>query len=119
MLNPWVLLAIVLAFVGVGAGAYHAGGVHKENAMVAAQKRDDDIERRVTDAALKSAAEAIAKIQVRNVTNKQTLQKEIVHVPDYSQCHNSADGLRAINDALTNGKQPTSDSRMPGPSPTK
>lgn len=119
MLNPWVLLAIVLAFIGVGAGAYHEGGVHKANEIVAAQKHDDDIEQRATNAALKVSAEAIAKIQVRNVTNKQTLQKEIIHVPDYSQCHNSADGLRAINDALTNGKQPANNSGVPGPGPAQ
>lgn len=117
MPNPWIILAALLVVSGLCGTSYHYGAVHKENAIVAAQKRDDDLEKRVTDAALKGAAEAIANIKVRNVTNNQILQKEIQHVTDYANCHNSPDGLRALNDALTNGEQPVSGGGVPEAKP--
>lgn len=47
-------------------------------------------------------AEAIAKMKPTHQITKQVLEREIRIVPDYSRCVNSADGLRAINGALTN-----------------
>ena len=113
--NPWIILAVVLLF-GAGCGySYYAGGQHKENEIAAQMKRDDELLEKMTNAALNGAAQAIAKIKVKNVTNQQTLEKEIVRVTDYVNCNHSDDGLRALNNALTNSQQPADSSVVPGP----
>jgi ribosomal protein S13 len=65
----------------------------------------------VKDAAIQSAATAIASIRVENTTIRQELEREIRTVIDYSQCRNSPDGLRAINDALR--AEPARGSKLP------
>lgn len=51
--------------------------------------------------AQRGAAQAIAQIDVKNVTLRQTIEKEIHEKPVYTDCRVSADGLRLVNAALT------------------
>lgn len=115
IVSPWMILIAVALLGGVSAYSYHKGAVNKENEIVAAQAKDDALVQKVSDAAQEGAARAIANIRIKNVTTLQTLEKEIVKVPDYSNCMHSDAGLRAINDALTNvASQPSSIGGVPG-----
>lgn len=67
------------------------------------------------DAMIDKAAEAIAKIEVKHVTIRERLDTEIREVPTYVDCRHSPDGLRLVNEALTNGKESPNDRVLPEP----
>ena len=114
--NPWVIVAGVVV-LGVATGtAYIKGGNDRENAMIAQDAKDEKLAQRMGDKMLSVAATAIAQIPVKNVYNKQVLEKEITRVPDYTACHASPDGMRAVNDALSNHREPADRSVVPGSS---
>lgn len=109
--NPWLLLAVLLMVVGAGFtglryGVQYEKGRAAQNAVLIQQ---------AADAAQKAAAGEIAKIKVIHQTNQTRLEREIVKVPDFSQCHTGADALGVLNAALTNkaGPQPTGDRLVP------
>lgn len=58
-------------------------------------------EEQIVQKAQEGAAKEIAKIEVKNVTIKQKLEREIHEKPVYRDCKHTPDGLRLINDALT------------------
>lgn len=93
MLNPWLLLAIVLAWgttvAGAGWRGYEAGKDH----CIAEQIRDTA----VAEIAAESAAKAIAKIEVKNTTIRQTLEKEIHEKPVFRDCRSGPDAVRVLN----------------------
>lgn len=95
--NPWLLLAVLLMVLGAGAaglryGAQYERGKHAQEAVLIQQ---------AADAAQRAAADEIAKIKIVHQTNQTRLEREIVKVPDFSQCHTGADALGVLNDALT------------------
>lgn len=86
------------ALLCIGSFVY---GVRVGGDSVEAQKaREERVARVAGEAAQKAAAEAISKIEVKNVTQRQILQREIVREPVYRDCRHSEPGVRAINDAL-------------------
>lgn len=98
MLNPWFLLAMVLAIGGAGYTGFRLGSDHE----IARQAKLEAVIQTVADKAQQAAAHEISKIKIVNQTNRQILERETRVVPDYSACRHSADGLRATNQALTN-----------------
>lgn len=116
--NPWVLLAIALVLVAshgaVGWKSYHVG----QDALIAQQAREDKIEERTRKAAMEGAADAISKIEVKHVTIRQKAETVIRKEPVYTECVNSDDGLRLINEALRPGTavQPAGEGKLPGSS---
>lgn len=111
-MNPYALLAGVLLWLATCAGAFIYGQDTKENAILAQDQRDA----KVVELANKGAADAIAKIQVRNVTTKQILEREIQTNTVYADCKHSPDGLRTLNEAITGRPQPVSARPVPGAS---
>ena len=109
MPNPWILLAFVIALGGV----YIKGRSDGIDLQAATQLRDEQIAQTSRDAALIVTAEAIAKIQVKNTTIKQTLEKEIHEKTYYADCKHDATGMRLINAALTGQTESASDSKLP------
>jgi len=109
--NPWLLLAVVLLVAGAGATGWHYGATVEAGK----QAKTELLIQQAGDAAQKAAATEISKIKVVNQTNQTRLEREIVHVPDFSQCHTGPDAVRVLNDALTNkaGAQPTGHSVVP------
>jgi len=76
-------------------------GVNVGSDSAEAQKaREERVALVAGEAAQRAAAEAISKIEVKNVTQRQILQREIVREPVYRDCRHSEPGLRAINGAL-------------------
>lgn len=113
-MNPYIILAAVLALVGATGGGYWWGSSAKENAILADQKREDKLIEKVQT----TVAKSIAGIEVKNVTIRQRTERETRVVPDYSQCHHSDVGLRNVNAALSNA-EPPGDRELPGADATR
>lgn len=111
--NPYVLLAIALFYFGslgaVGYKAYQAGGDH----VIAETQKLIDVEVRTRDAALAVTSEAIAQIEVKNVTIRQKAETITREVPVYTDCKHDAAGLRLINEALTGKAEPVDPGKLP------
>lgn len=119
--NPYVLLAIALFYVGslgaVGYKAYETGIEHQ----LASEKKDREAYEKGRDAALEAAATAIAKIDVKQVTIRQRAETITREVPVYTDCHNTADAMRVLNDALAapGKEQPADNGKLPGAGPAR
>ena len=116
LLNPWVLVSLLLALGGVGAGGFKLGSDHE----VASQARFDKKLEAVEQRSQSAAAEAISRIKVVNQTNATRLEREIVRVPDFSKCDAGPDVLRVLNDAITGKASAPADSGVvPGAGDTR
>ena len=115
LMNPWMLLGLAMAFVGSLYGAYRHGVTTTEGAYAMAAQESQ----KARDEALQAAAKEIAKIDVKHVTIRQNLEKEIHEKLVYSTCRNSDSGMQLINAALTNKPIAPSDSKLPGTNPAK
>lgn len=113
-MNPWVLLGIAVAFLGSLYGAYNHGVNVTEGAYALAAQEGQ----KARDEALTAAAKEIVKIDVRNVTIRQTLEKETHEKLVYTECRNTDIGMQQLNAALTDAI-PVSDSKLPKPNPVK
>lgn len=112
-MNPWMLLGVVLAVAGAGGGGFWYGTGVGHDQCIAERAKDEELVRRAGEAAALVAADAISKIEVKNVTQKQILQREIVENVVYRDCRHTPDGLRALNDTLTGGKRGTDKGELP------
>lgn len=114
MTRQYLLAGVLLAWVASLGWSYYSGHQAGEEQCMAEQLRDLEVARIATDAAAASAAEAISKIEVRNVTIRQKLEREVREVPVYRDCRHSPDGLRAVNEALIGaGPEPTGGGQLP------
>lgn len=100
-LVPWQLWAgtgaVLIGLAGVA--GFKAGSTFKQgewDAAVLARKAGED-------AALKAAAEAIAKIEVKNEKYIQPVRTEIRTNTVYRDCRHSDDSLRNLNALITGG----------------
>lgn len=113
--NPWVLLAAL----GVAVGAFFYGahvGKAEENAKHATTEL---LIAKVQTAVQTTAADAIAKIQVTNTTIRQKTETLTRDVPVYTDCRNTVDVMRLLNDALNGqpGSVSTDGSKLPATQP--
>ena len=113
-MNPWVLLGIAIALAGSHFAAYRHGVTVTEGAYAMAAQEGQ----KARDDALQAAAKEIAKIDVKNVTIRQNLEKEVHEKTVYRDCLNTADSMQLINAALTN-IIPSGNGKLPGINPTK
>lgn len=112
-----VASAIAAAMAGALYYAYDSGVTAGENAQIAKQKSIDDVVLAAREAAIKGAADAISKINIRNVTIQGKVEREIINNVQYRDCEHSPDGLLSVNQALTNTDPKPSDSdQLPGKS---
>lgn len=108
-MNPYLIIACLLAVLGAGAGGFKLGVDHE----VASQAREDEHVAQAIDAANHTAAEAISKIRVVNTTIQNEVQHELQTSVVYRDCLHTPDGLRLINKALAAPGAP-GDSKLPG-----
>jgi hypothetical protein len=108
-MNPYLIIAALVAVLAAGAGGFKLGADHE----LAAQAREDKHVAAAIQAANTASAEAIAGIKVANTTIHQELQREIRTNTIYAECKHSPGGLRNINDALA-APRPASDRKLPG-----
>lgn len=97
MINPYAALALVLAWGASVAGAAHwAYGAGKDSEL-ATQAREERAVQVATDAAAQAAAQAIAKIEVKHVTVRSALEREIQTREVFRDCRSGADAVRLLN----------------------
>lgn len=108
-MNPYFIVAALLGLLAAyGAGRADGTRVERAKHLTAVETARD-----ATDAALRVTADAIAKIEVRNVTIRQQAETIVREVPVYQQCRHDPSGLRLVNEALT-GTGPTGTPELPG-----
>ena len=102
---PYKLLAglavFLLACLGSAYGGFRSGMQLKQSqwdAEVVAKQAGED-------AALRAAAEAIARIEVKSETHIQPVRTEIRTNTVYRDCQHSPDSLRHLNSLIT-GEEP-------------
>lgn len=103
--NPTTLLIGALAFLLALSGSYIKGRGDGQRIAKADQAEVLEFARKVRDESQRAAAEAIARIEIKQTTIRQTLEKEIHEKPVYRDCRHSPDGLQSVNAALT-GRSP-------------
>lgn len=118
-MNPYALLAIVIAAGAAVGGAYYQGRKDGEATVEAAAAREERIGQIAGTAAAASAAEAISKQEVKNVTITQKLQREVVTKEVFRDCRSGPDAVGLFNSAIPGaapagsapdrGKLPTAD----------
>lgn len=113
MFNPYVLLAGIIVIIGAFLGGYKAGYDMSEGQSA----REERIAMQARDEALRVTATAIAGIEVKNTTIRQTVEREVRENTIYKSCAHTDDGLRLVNQAL--GNKSVGDSKLPKPNRTK
>lgn len=107
---PAIATAWLISLVLALAGGWKLGVDHIKASAADAEK----VRAETIAAAQQGAANAISKIEVRNVTVRQAVETRIRDVPVYRDCRHAPGVLDNINAAIT-GK-PAGDSVMPGAS---
>ena len=114
-MNP-ILLGLLGAALSFAAGTWYGTGLG-EDREYAKRAREDAIIKKVQDTATQSAADAIAKIKVRNTTIHQEVQREVQTDIRYLDCRHAPGMLPRINEALTGQRAEGSDNgKLPGDS---
>jgi hypothetical protein len=110
MINPYLVLAGVVAAVSLAVGGFqfgvkYANGRHAVTEQIIADVREQ---------AQLGAADAISKIEVRHVTIRQKAEEVIREVPVYRDCVNDPRVERLLDDARSNrDAEPPSHSVVP------
>ena len=102
-MNP-ILLGLLGAALSFAAGTWYGTGLG-EDREYAKRAREDAIIKKVQDTATQSAADAIAKIKVRNTTIHQEVQREVKTDVRYVECRHIDGMLPRINEALTGQRE--------------
>lgn len=108
-MNPYLIIAALVAVLAAGAGGFKLGADHE----LASQAREDKHVAAAVAAANMASAYAIAGIKVTNTTIRQELEREIKTNTIYAECKHSSGGLRSINEALARPRS-AGDSKLPG-----
>ncbi len=101
-LNPWILLGVVLAFAGVGTGAYLKGGADTRNRIEAQAAREVRVHQEAYDAALRGTAQIIVKTEAVHSGIQQKAREIIREVPIYRDCESDPRVSRLLDDARAN-----------------
>lgn len=114
MINPWIIVAVLLAILSAGAGGFKLGADHE----VAAQAREDAHVAKAVEAANTVAAQAIANLKPKYTTIHNQLERQIETNTVLRDCRLDATSLQLANQALNGGAQAPGGSKLPAPEPT-
>ena len=103
----WV--AFLLALVGAYAYGRHDGAALVEGE----QAREERLVQEAVNKSLDSVSSALSKLEVKNVTIRRAVEREVREKPVYVDCRHDADGLRLLNTALENRPVPAGDRQLP------
>jgi len=111
-MNPYLIIAALLAVAGAGYGGFTLGVDHEK----ANQVDKTEVVAAAVKAATETSAQAIAAIKPKYTTIKSEVQREIRTNTVFADCKLPADSLRLVNQALTGGRgaQPAGDGKLPG-----
>lgn len=114
MTNPYILLAIALAWVGsIAATGYTAFGMGEDKCQ-AAESKAEKIAQSAFDKGQEGAAKAIADKMPVQTTIYQKATREIQTNTVYADCKHSASVLLDLNAALTGQRaKPVSSGKLP------
>ena len=112
-MNPYLIIAALLAVLAAGAGGFKLGADHE----VAAQAREQNHIAEAVDAANATAAEAIAAIKPKYTIIQGKVIREISTQTVYRECLHSPDGLRLVNQALGGGTVTPDSLKLPQADP--
>lgn len=119
-MNPYVLLAIALAWGGSVGGAFFYGESVGRDGEIAGQALIKQAIADTREAGQQGAAAAIAANRPINRTIVQRAEKEIYENTVYRDCRVLAAGVQLANEALTGRKpEPAGDRVVPGAEPAK
>ena len=99
-----VVLAVAAFFYGQEVG---------EDAALAKQKTIEDVAQAVYDKAQSATAEAIAAMEIKNVTITQPIRTEVRTRTVYAECKHTPDGVRALNAAIVGRAEPVGGGELP------
>lgn len=114
-MNPYAILGgIILWGASIGGAFFYGQGVGKDS-QIAKESAVKDAISETRAAAQLGAADAIAKIKVRNTTIQGRVETIVRDNPVYRDpaCAHSPDGLRNLNEALGGGTGPASSGIVP------
>ena len=114
--QPYVYFALAAAIAAALGAAYLKGWEGGRDAQQAQIARDAYLVATTRAVALKTAAEAIAQIQINHSTIRQAVEREIVEKPVYRDvdCAQSDRVMQLINAALAGGSIAAADRGLPG-----
>jgi hypothetical protein len=107
-MNPYLLLAGLIAFAAAVGGAYWQGRQDGADHCIAEQVRDEAVAAIAGDAAASAAAKAISQLEVKHVTVRQTLEREVLTKEVFRDCRSGPDAVRLFNATLPGADQPAS-----------
>lgn len=96
-MNPWLIVAFLVALLAAGAGGFRLGADHE----VAAQAREQNHIAEAVDAATTVSANAIAALKVKSTTITNEVQREVRTNTVYTDCKLTPIGLQLANQALS------------------
>jgi uncharacterized protein HemX len=108
-MNPYLIIAALLAVLAAGAGGFKLGADHQ----LAAQAREQNHIAEAVDAANAAAAQAIAQIKPKYTTIQNEVQREIRTNTVFADCKLPADSLRLVNQALNGGAEAPGGGKLP------
>ena len=106
-MNPYLLLAMLVAILAAGAGGFKLGVDHE----FASQAREDAHIAQAVDAANTASAQAIAGLRPRYTTIQGKLEKQIETNNVFHDCRLDVVSLQLANQALNGGS--ASNSELP------
>ncbi len=93
-----LLVAAALAFFSGSVAGWKINTWKHDSERVAAKE--------AAELTIKATAKELAKLEVKHVTIRQTLEKEIHEKTIYRDCKHTDDGLRVLNSALSESSDP-------------
>lgn len=111
-MNPYLIIAALVACLGAGWGGFTLGVDHQK----ASESDKKELLEEAVGILSDASAKAIAKIRVNNTTIKQEVERETHTNTIYADCKHSDNGLRLVNSALTNSEpKPADGGKLPPP----
>lgn len=112
-MNPYAILGLVVAWgASVGGAFFYGQGVGADH-VTAKQAAVDQSVKETREAAQQGAADAIAKITVKNVTINRKLETEVREKPVFRDCRSGPDSVRLYNSAIPGYAEPAGGGVVP------
>lgn len=108
-MNPYLIIAALLAVMGAGAGGFRLGVDHEKASQI--DKAETVAE--AVDAANNASAAAIAALKPKYTTIKSQLEKQIETHTVYRDCRLDPIGLQLANQALSGGTAAPGSGKLP------
>ncbi len=113
-----ILVAGVLWGLSVGA-SYFYGVEVGDDRKTAELARQDEVRRETRELAQQGAADAISKLEVKHVTIRQQLEREVREKPVFVDCRSGPDSLRLFNAGIPGHRpaEPAGGGQLPAADP--